>query len=133
MNITSKGKYAVRVMADIARNGNVFVSLNDIASRQGISIKYLEKIISMLSKHGLVVSMRGSCGGYKLNKDAKDCTIKEILDATGNSSELASCLEQNCPYKANCDTIEVWSTLDKLINEYLSSVTLEDVIKKSAN
>lgn len=132
MEITSKGRYAVRIMADLARNGSGFVSLNDISKRQGISIKYLEKIISMMAKANLVESMRGALGGYKLAKNPENCTIKEILDATGDSIKIATCIHgEKCPKAETCDTIGVWNSLNDLINKYLTSVTLKDLVDKT--
>ncbi len=132
MEITSKGRNAVRIMADIAKNHPDYVSISDISKRQAITIKYLEKIMSMLLKANLVESMRGINGGYKLIKPASDYTIKEILDATGDTIKLSSCLhENNCPRKGNCETVGVWNTLGCLINKYLASITLKDLLDKT--
>ena len=132
MEITTKGRYAVRVMADIAKCKDGFVPLGDIAQRQQISIKYLEKIISMLSKAKLVESMRGANGGYKLSRSAKDISVKEILDATGDSIKVSTCTSgEDCPKADKCDTIGVWNTLNKIINSYLESVTLKDLVDQT--
>lgn len=132
MEITTKGRYAVRIMADIARNGEGFVSLSEIAERQQISIKYLEKIIAMLSKAKLVESMRGANGGYKLSKQKDKISVKEILDATGDSIKVATCAAgEECPKADKCDTIGVWNTLNGLINSYLESVTLKDLVEQT--
>ena len=132
MEITTKGRYAVRIMVDIARNEGEYVSLSDIATRQKISQKYLEKIISSLVKSNLVVSMRGANGGYKLSKAAHECNVKEILDATGESTKVAVCgAEDKCPMADKCDTMGVWHTLNHLISDYLQSVTLNDLIEKT--
>ena len=132
MEITTKGRYAVRVMVDIARHEGNFVSLSDIATRQKISQKYLEKIISSLVKSSLVISMRGANGGYKLAKPANECNIKEILDATGESTKVAICqAEDKCPMVDKCDTMGVWHALNNLISDYLQSVSLKDLINKT--
>lgn len=132
MEITSKGRYAVRIMADIARNDSEYVSTADISKRQGISLKYLERIISMLSRANLVESMRGVNGGYKLQQPADKITVKQILDATGDKTNFASCTKgEACPMADRCDSMSVWHTLNNLINGYLSSVTLSDLINKT--
>ena len=132
MEITTKGRYAVRIMVDIARNEGDYVSISDIALRQKISQKYLEKIISSLVKANLVVSMRGANGGYKLSKPSNECNIKEILDATGESTKVAVCGgEEKCPMADACDTMGVWHTLNHLISDYLENVTIKDLIDKT--
>ena len=134
MEITTKGRYAVRVMVDIARNGQEFVSLSDVAHRQKISQKYLEKIISSLVKANLVVSMRGANGGYKLAKAVEKYNVKEILDAMGESTKVAVCAgEEKCPMADSCDTMGVWHTLNHLISDYLENVSLKDLIDKTYN
>ncbi len=130
MQISTKGRHAVRIMADLARNCDNFVSINEIASRQGITIKYLEKIMAMLNKNDLVVSMRGSNGGYKLTKPAKDYSVLEILEAVGDGTKIATCtIHGNCTRQDKCDTMKVWFKLSTLINDYLKTITLEDLIK----
>ena len=134
MEITTKGRYAVRICADIARNGEGYVSLSDIAQRQQISLKYLEKIISMLSKANLVESMRGAYGGYKLSKSMDEITVKQILDATGDSIKVSTCIAgEECPKSDKCDTIGVWNNLNKLINTYLESVTIKDLVEQTCD
>ena len=134
MEITTKGRYAVRIMVDIARHEDEYVSISDIAGRQKISQKYLEKIMSSLVKSNLVISMRGANGGYKLAKPAKECNVKEILDATGESTKVAVCqAEDKCPMVEKCDTMGVWHALNHLISDYLKSVTLKDLIEKTYN
>ncbi|MBQ8444468.1 MAG: Rrf2 family transcriptional regulator [Clostridia bacterium] len=132
MEITTKGRYAVRVMVDIAKNDDEYVSISDIASRQKISQKYLEKIIAMLVKGNLVESKRGVDGGYKLSKKVEDYNVKEILDACGESTKVASCEgEERCPMAESCDTMGVWHTLNHLISDYLEKITLKDLIDKT--
>lgn len=132
MEITTKGRYAVRIMADIARNGQNFVALSEIAERQQISIKYLEKIIAMLTKAKLVESMRGASGGYRLARDLEKISVKQILDATGDSIKVATCAAgEECPKADKCDTIGVWNTLNSLINTYLESVSLKDLVEQT--
>lgn len=131
MEITTKGRYAVRVMTDLARSGE-FVSLNEVAMRQDISVKYLEKIVAMLSKANLVMSMRGVNGGYKLSLPPEKISVKDILSATGDSIKISTCLDTEiCPKANKCDTIGVWNTLNDLINTYLENVTLKDLIDQT--
>lgn len=133
MKISTKGRYAVRVMAEIASHNNEYVSLTELAQKQGISAKYLEQIVSKLTKNHLLVSLRGANGGYKLNVSAKDCTVADILQATNDMPDLVPCLKYNanCPRKDNCFSINCWETLSKIIYDYLKSVSLQDLIDKS--
>ena len=131
MELTTKGRYAVRVMAEIARSED-FVALSDVAEKLNISIKYLEKIIAMLSKAKLVKSMRGTKGGYKLSRNPQEISVKDVLDATGDSIKISSCLDtETCPVADKCDTIVVWNTLNGLINNYLENVNMKDLIEQT--
>ncbi|MBO7508551.1 MAG: Rrf2 family transcriptional regulator [Clostridia bacterium] len=132
MKISSKGRYAVRILIDIAENQKTFVSISEISERQGISVKYLEKIMNLLVKGGLVESAMGKKGGYKLVKSPKKCTIAEVLMLTGDAPQLAPC--QNfgeCPKAKNCSTVGYWGTLQKLIFDNLNKITLQDIIDKT--
>lgn len=130
MQISTKGRHAVRIMTDLARNSDEFVSTNEIAARQGITVKYLEKIMSMLTKKQLVVSMRGASGGYKLCRPANEYSVLEILEAVGEGTKIANCtINGNCARVDKCDTMKVWFKLSNLINNYLNTITLEDLIK----
>lgn len=132
MMISTKGRYALRVMIDLAQNGNEnYVSLKDVAQRQNISMKYLEMIVSNLNKGHLVKSLRGKSGGYKLTKAPAEYTIGEILKLTEGSLAPVMCLEENadiCERAGDCITLPLWQKLDGVINDYLDSVTLEDLI-----
>ncbi|MBQ7159447.1 MAG: Rrf2 family transcriptional regulator [Treponema sp.] len=131
MKISTRGRYALRFMIDLAQHDNgSYVALKDVSARQNISIKYLEQITSLLSKFGLLLSVRGPQGGYKLAKQAREYSIAEILRITEGSLAPVSCLEtpvNTCPRKETCQTIRLWEGLDKAINDYLSSVTLQDL------
>lgn len=133
MEITSKGRNAVRIMADLAKRSPDYVSISDISTRQSISIKYLEKIMAMLLRANLVESMRGINGGYKLTKAVECYTVKEILDAAGENVKLSNCTRKDCPRMGNCETEGVWNTLGCLINKYLASITLKDLLDKTPN
>ena len=133
MMVSSKGRYALTVMVDIARNaGDNYVSLADIAERENLSMKYLESIISILNKGGLLVSARGKNGGYKLARKPNEYNISEILLLIEGSLAPVNCIMQDgvqCDKAANCSTLPLWAGLDKVIDKYLGGITLEDVIE----
>ena len=135
MKISTRGRYALRFMIDLALHGNGdYIALKDVSSRQGISIKYLEQITSLLSKFGLLSSVRGPQGGYKLAKDSSDYTVGEILRITEGSLAPVACLEaeQNlCEKKDVCHTLSLWEGLSRVINDYLDSVTLADLVNNN--
>ena len=134
MVISTRGRYALRVMVDLAeQNREMFIPLRDISERQGISLKYLESIMTTLSKAGLVEGIRGKSGGYRLNRPPKDYKIKEILELTEVTLAPVACLECNapqCPRKDNCRTLPFWRGLNDTINSYLESKTIADLVKK---
>ena len=133
MKISSKGRYAVRLMVDIAVAKNEVVSLSEIAERQNLTIKYLEQIVSKLVKAKLLVSLRGAQGGYKLIKNPDEYSVAEIFAVTNDLPAFAPCLKSNkkCEMKSKCSTVGCWETLSKLICEYLEKVTLQDLIDKN--
>lgn len=131
MKISTKGRYALRVMLDLAQNGGDGpVPLRDIAERSSISLKYLEQIISSLNRAGMLVSTRGSGGGYALARKPEDYRVGDILRAAEGSISPTSCTEENaqCDKKAECVTYKFWLGLDRAICDYVDSVTLADVI-----
>ena len=134
MMISTKGRYALRVMIDLAEhNSGGYIPLADIADRQEISEKYLESIVSMLSKKGMVDALRGKGGGYRLNKSPDQYTVDSILQLTEESLAPVSCLEENaetCPRAGRCQTLSLWQGLDKVIHEYLESVTIADLMEQ---
>lgn len=134
MKISTKGRYALRVMLDLAvNNTGEFIPLKDVSLRQGITLKYLEQIIILLKKSGYLRSSRGNGGGYKLSKQPKDYTLGDILRTTEGSLAPIACLEDEenlCERKSICPTLEFWTGLDKVINEYVDSVTLQDLLDK---
>lgn len=131
MKISTKGRYALRVMIDLAINSNnSYISLKDIANRQDISMKYLEQIVAILNKAGYLETARGNNGGYKLARKPKEYMIGDILRVTeGDLSPIACIRVENCSRKENCKTFGFWQGLDNVINEYVDSKTLEDLIK----
>lgn len=132
MMVSSKGRYALTVMVDLARHqGEDFVSLADIADREHLSMKYLESIISVLNKGGMLRSARGKNGGYKLARDPGEYNISEILLLTEGSLAPVNCIMQDgvqCDKAASCSTLPLWAGLDKVIDNYLGGITLEDII-----
>ncbi len=134
MKITTKGRYALRVMIDLAQHeGEGYISLKEIAQRQGISMKYLESIVSLLNKAGELSSQRGKDGGYKLIRPASEYTIAQILKLSEGSLTPVACLDygtDNCEKSADCITLPMWRKLDGVIEAYLDSVTLENLIKR---
>lgn len=132
MKISTKGRYALRVMADLAVNSNgKYITSKEIAKRQAISNKYLEQIIAMLNKAGYLETARGTTGGYKLAKKPNECIIGDILKATEGDLTPIECLteEGKCIRQKNCKTYSFWKGLDDVINKYVNSKTLEDLIK----
>lgn len=130
MKISTKGRYALKVMIDLAQNSNgKYIPLSDIAKRQEISNKYLEQIVAMLNKAGYLETLRGNNGGYKLAKEPKDYTVGDILRATEGDIAPTSCIrEEKCKQAENCTTYKFWDGLDKVINEYIDSKTLADIV-----
>lgn len=133
MKISTKGRYALRLMLDLAMNedGNV-VRIKDIAARQDISDKYLEQIISILNKAGYVRSTRGPQGGYTLKKKPEDYTVGMILRLTEGSLAPVSCVEEDavvCEREAACATMEVWKRLNQAISGVVDEMTLADLVE----
>ena len=133
MIVSTKGRYALRVMIDLAeQHKNERVPLKEIAERQGISQKYIEAIMTMLSKNGYVDAVHGKGGGYKLNKKPEEYKVGDILRLTEGSLSPVACLEkgaEECPRKNVCRTLPMWTKLDELVEGYLDSVSLSDLMK----
>jgi len=135
LKITTKGRYALRIMVDLAKqNSDGFIPLKDISARQDISEKYSEMIIGLLAKAGLVMSSRGKGGGYKLVKAPELYSIGSVLKAVEGSLAPVSCLEQPevvCPRAGSCITLPMWRELDRRIDEYLESVSIMDLVNQT--
>ncbi len=133
MIVSTKGRYALRVMIDLAENSkSEYIPLKEIAERQDISQKYLECIMTMLSKGKLVDARFGKGGGYRLIKPAADYTIGSILKLTESSLSPVTCIEGGdctCPKKAGCKTLPLWTELDNVINNFFETHTLNELIK----
>lgn len=137
MKVSTKGRYALRVMLDLAMHeGDGNISLKDVAERQGVSLKYLEMIISILNKSGFVTSQRGKSGGYQLAKKPEEYTAGSILKVMEGSLAPVGCLageESRCSRAAACLTLPMWKGLDKLIDDYLEGITLADLLEGNLN
>ena len=132
MRVSTRGRYALRLMLDLAMNNTGEpVRLKDVAKRQEISEKYLEQIISILNKAGFVKSVRGPAGGYSLKRKPEEYTVGMILRITEGSLAPVACLDHDpvlCDRSADCITLPVWQGLSRAINEYLDSITLQDIL-----
>lgn len=132
MMISTKGRYALRVMIDLAEHQSEgYVPLKETAGRQEISEKYLEGISKILVKNKLLTGLRGKGGGYRLTKSPEQYTIGSILRATETSLAPVACLEpgqQTCPRMSVCKTLPMWQGLDKLIHDYFEGITLADLM-----
>ncbi len=132
MRITTKGRYALRLMLDLALNSSgELIRIKEIAERQDISDKYLEQIISILTKAGFVKSIRGPQGGYRLTKQPKDYTVGSILRLTEGSLSPVACLDEDenvCSRKEECATLILWEKLDAAIKGVVDTVTLQDLV-----
>ena len=131
MKISTKGRYALRVMIDLTVNDKGdYVSLKDISNRQEVSLKYLEQIMAMLNKAGYVKSTRGNNGGYRLAKSPEEYKVGDILRKTeGDLAPIACVNGEECGKRENCKTFKFWQGLDNVINKYVDSKTLADLIK----
>jgi len=132
MHISTKGRYALRMMIDLAEHRNSgYISLKEIAERQGISKKYLEQIIPIVNRTDFLKATRGSQGGYMLARDPSKYTVGDILRLTEGSFAPVACAEQNpveCERSDECVTLPIWKGLARVINEYLDGITLQDIL-----
>ena len=132
MKISTKGRYALRMLLDLAEHqGDGYIALKDIAQRQEISKKYLEQIVPILNRAEILKTNRGFQGGYRLARSPDKMTAGDILRATEGNLAPVACLdgdEIDCPRSEYCPTLPLWQGLNKVINEYLDSVTLQDLI-----
>lgn len=132
MMISTKGRYALQVMIDIAENSTgLYIPLKDIASRQDISEKYLESIIPILSKSYLLEGVRGKGGGYRLTRSPEEYSVGEILRLVEGPLAPVSCLKGagvKCEKSAVCKTLPMWAKLDDIVNDYLDGITLASLL-----
>lgn len=132
MKISTKGRYALRMMIDIAQNSNGnWVAIKDISERQGISTKYLEQIVTYLTRTDLLRSGRGPQGGYMLTRKPENYTAGDIIRAIEGRLAPVACLadeENSCPRKDFCKTLTFWEGMFDQINDYVDSITLRDLL-----
>lgn len=132
MNVTSKGRYALQIMIDLAQHADDgYISLKTISDRTELSMKYLEMIVGNLKKAELVDSTRGKEGGYKLNKAPADYNVGEILRCIEDNLAPVACIKEgsiNCEKAGGCLTVPMWKELDDITNAYLATVSLEDLL-----
>lgn len=130
--ISTKGRYAIRLMIDLAEQKlTAPVTLDAIASRQDISKKYLESIVKLLVVGGLVKGVSGKGGGYLLTREPSEYTILEILQLTEGSMATVACLEKNapeCPRSHGCKTVDMWRNYDNMVKDYFNGITIQDLI-----
>lgn len=133
IKISTKGRYALRMLLDLAENRSEgYVALKDIAARQSISQKYLEQIVMLMGRSGILQSSRGYMGGYKLAKEPGEITVGSVLQLTEGSLAPVTCLQSEtnqCERCGECETLPVWIGLEKVIYEYLNGITLADITK----
>lgn len=132
MVISTKGRYALRIMLDLAQHSeDGFVSLKTVSQRQEVSLKYMEAIAAVLNRAGLVVSQRGKEGGYRLSRPAAEISVAEVLHSAEGSLAAVSCLESGescCERSEHCLTLPMWKKLDALMDGYLSGISIQDVL-----
>ena len=135
MIVSTKGRYALRVMVNFAqRSADEYIPLKEIAESEGISQKYLESIMTVLSKAGFVDAVHGKGGGYRLNRKPEEYTVGSILKLTEGSLATVSCTSQGpaaCSRSTCCNTLPMWERLDKMIDDFFEGITLEDILKES--
>lgn len=131
--ISTRGRYALRVMIDLAEHKNDgYIPMKEVAERQGISLKYLERIMPALSKNNLVQGVHGKGGGYRLSRLAEEYTVGEILRLTEGDLAPVACLEcdaKECSRKAECKTLSMWRKYYDMTNEYFDGITLAELLK----
>ena len=135
MMISTRGRYALRVLIDLAehRNGS-YIPMKDVADRQDISLKYLERIVPVLTQSGLKEGVHGKGGGYRLVKAPDECRVGDILRLTEGDLAPVACLAQGappCARAADCRTLDMWKKFYTLINDYFDGITIADLMKSS--
>ncbi len=133
MIISTRGRYALRVLIDLAeQGGDKYIPMKEIAQRQEISLKYLERIVPVLSKNKLLDGVHGKGGGYRLSRKPNEYRIGEVLRLTEGTLAPVACLECNakpCNRADECRTLDMWKNLYTLLNDYFDNITLADLMK----
>ncbi|MCD8131318.1 MAG: Rrf2 family transcriptional regulator [Lachnospiraceae bacterium] len=132
MRISTRGRYSLRMMIDLAQHYNEgYIALKDISERQDISKKYLEQIIPFLNRNNLLLTNRGHMGGYQLARHPMEITVREILESAEGSLMPVSCMDTSpnlCDRRSECLTLPIYEGLSKVINEYLEGITLQSIL-----
>lgn len=133
MLISTRGRYALRVLLDLAEHkGEGYIPMKSVAERQGLSFKYIERIMPVLSQNKLVVGIHGKGGGYKLSREPGEYAVGEILRLTDGNLAPVACLEcdaKTCDRADTCKTLPMWTEFHKMANDYFDGITLEDLMK----
>ena len=130
--ISTKGRYALRLLADLAEHGGACIPLKDISERQEGSLKYAERLMTILTKAGFVESQHGRSGGYRLGRAASDCRVGDVLRAVGEELAPVACLAQDstpCSRASGCRTLPMWRKLDRMINDFFDGITIADLLR----
>ena len=135
MMISTRGRYALRVMIDLAEHKtDGYIPMKEVAARQEISLKYLERILPVLVKNGLVEGVQGKGGGYKLSRAPENCTVGEILRLTDGNLAPIACLDCNaevCEKKNTCKTLSMWTEFHRLTNQYFDGISIADLVNSN--
>ena len=133
MLVSTRGRYAIRVMIDLAEHMNgKYIPMKEIADRQDVSLKYMTKIMQALTKSGMLDGQHGKGGGYKLNRDTEEYRVGDILRLTEGTLAPVACIDETdckCDRSFECRTRPMWNELDKLISEYLDGITIADLME----
>ena len=137
MKISTRGRYALRLMIDLARQTEKgYITLHDISQRLHISKKYLEQIIPQLTRNGLLLANRGAQGGYRLSRMPEQITVEEILTSAEGDLFPVNCMKNDpnlCELQSECTTLPIWEGLHEVITNYLKEITLQDILNQSAS
>lgn len=137
MLVSTRGRYALRVLIDLAEhNDGKYIPMKDVADRQGISLKYLERILPVLTQNKLIIGVQGKGGGYRLRRAPDEYTVGEILRLTEGNLAPVSCLEcgvEPCERAHECRTLEMWKGFFKLTNDYFDKITIADLMRTDAS
>ena len=129
MIVSSRGRYALRICLALSQNWREYQSVNSVCTKEGISQKYAESLISALVKAGVCEGTRGKCGGYRLTRSPEEITAAEVIAATEPSLAAVGCLKEPCPRAERCKTLPFWRALDETVNEFLSRYSLGDLMR----
>lgn len=134
MMVSTRGRYALRVMIDLAQqDGGAYIPLKDIAGRQGISEKYLESIVKLLTRAGFLEGLRGKGGGYRLTRPADTYSVRSILEVAEGSLVPVACMEcdaKACDRAGDCPTLPMWKELGRIVQDYLDRITIRELAEK---